>query len=402
MKKRLLFVINTMGQAGAERAMIELMKAMDRKRFEIYLFVLLNRGELYKEVPAFVHILNKSPDSGSVLANAKPVLVKLVVKKMIKNHSLFRNIFWIGKNFLAQKRAKRIQIDKLLWKVVSDGTDEIEKEFDAAIAYLEGGAAYYVADHVKAKKKIGFIHIEYEKSGFTPLLDHGCYDKMDRIYTVSHGVRTSFLHMYPSYKEKTKLFYNIINTELIYKQARQGEGFTDGFDGFRIVTIGRLHYQKGYDMAILVLKELKKRYKIRWYILGDGPQRKEIEGWIGQAKLEEDFILLGAVKNPYPYLKQCDLYVHISRFEGKSIAISEAQVLGCAIVASDCAGNREQIIHRENGLLVPFYKKAIIQAIAELIEDDLKRRQYGCKNAQMDFSNQQQLLEFCTWLEERK
>lgn len=393
--KKVLFVINTMGQAGAERAMLELIKAINQPELEISLFVLLNRGELFSEVPSFVRLLNKKPDKGSVLAHAKPVLAKLTVKKAVRNASLMKNFLWICRNFSAQKKAGHIQPDKLLWKVISDGTKELSETFDIAIAFLEGGAAYYVADHVHAEKKAAFIHIEYEKSGFTPLLDHGCYNSMDRIYAVSEGVRESFLHMYPAYKEKTGIFHNIINTELIRTRAKQGVGFTDDFQGFRIVTVGRLHYQKGYDITIPVLKKLKQKgQNVRWYVLGDGPQRKEVEQWIQEAGVEHDFILLGMTANPYPYIAQCDLYVHATRYEGKSIAMEEAQVLGRPIIASDCPGNREQIKHRENGLLVPLKQESIMQAILELINDREQRERYGRRNAEIDFTRKEMLAEF--------
>lgn len=398
--KKILFVINTMGQGGAERAMLELMKRMDRKRFKLYFLVMLNRGELFPEVPGFVRILNPHPDYGSVLAHAKPVLAKIVVKKALFHGNVFKNMPWLFQNFLAQKRTGGIQADKLLWKIVSDGTPELPERFDAAIAYLEGGAAYYVADHVRAEKKLAFIHSEYEKSGFTPMLDHGCYDHMDRIYTVSQGGRASFLHMYPAYEGKTHIFYNMINAEWIRKRAMQGEGFTDGFEGFRIVTIGRLHYLKGYDIAIPALKMLKEAgYPMRWYVLGEGPLRRKVEQWIREYGLEQDFVLLGAVKNPYPYLKQCDLYVHATRTEGKSIAIEEAQVLGKAIIASDCPGNREQIRDRENGRLIPLEAKEIQKAVQELFEDEEQRKRYERASTAMDFSKKEQLQEFCRFLE---
>lgn len=397
--KKVLFVINTMGQAGAERAMLELMKAMDRQGLEITLLVLLNRGELFSEVPSFIRLLNKKPNMGSVLVDAKLVLVRLVVKKAFKNFSLCKNILWLLKNFLAQRNKGHIQIEKLLWKIISDGTEKLSETFDIAVAFLEGGAAYYVADHVQARKKVAFIHIEYGKSGFTPLLDHGCYHTMNRIYAVSQGVRDSFLQMYPFYQEKTRIFHNIINTELIKKRAHQGVGFTDNFDGFRIVTVGRLHYQKGYDITIPVLKCLKQKgLAIRWYVLGDGPQRREIEQCIQKAGMEQDFILLGMVANPYPYMLQCDLYVHVTRYEGKSIAIEEAQVLGKAIIASDCPGNREQIIHKKNGLLVSLNQEEIVQAILELMNDKEQRELYEKTNEKIDFTKKAMLAEFCDYI----
>jgi len=397
--KRVLFVINTMGQAGAERAMLELMRAMPDADFKLYLLVLLNRGELFLEVPKKVHILNKNPNSGSILAGGNKVLARLVAKKLFYNGSVFRNFFGIYVNYIRQKRAGRVQPDKLLWRLVSDGTERLPA-FDAAVAFLEGGAAYYVADHVKAEKKAAFVHIEYKKSGFTPELDHGCYDKMDRIYAVSDGVRQSFLSMYPQYREKISIFHNIINTAMIRQRALDGKSFSDGFEGIRILTVGRLHYQKGYDITIPAVMRLKEMgFAVRWYVLGDGSGRRDVERWIRDAGAENDFILLGAVSNPYPYIRACDLYVHVTRYEGKSIAIEEAQVLGKAIIASDCPGNREQIVNGKNGILVRLSTQETVEAIASLLLDGELRRRYEQASADMDFEEKEQVSDFCGWLQ---
>ncbi len=71
-----------------------------------------------------------------------------------------------------QKRGK-LQTDKLLWRIVSDGAQRFDETFDLAVAWLEGGAAYYVAEHVKAARKAAFIHIDYESAGYTKEMDQG-------------------------------------------------------------------------------------------------------------------------------------------------------------------------------------------------------------------------------------
>lgn len=114
-------------------------------------------------------------------------------------------------------------------------------------------------------------------------------------------------------------------------------------------------------------------YALRWYVLGEGDERAALERQIAELGLKNDFLLLGAVENPYPYYQQCDIYVHATRFEGKSIAIQEAQTLGCAIIASDCNGNREQIVPDEDGLLCELTPEGICESVAELLENEEKR-----------------------------
>ena len=87
--------------------------------------------------------------------------------------------------------------------------------------------------------------------------------------------------------------------------------------------------------------------------------------------MKNDFFFVGAKSNPYPYYKAADLYVHATRFEGKSIAIQEAQILGCCIIASDCSGNREQIENGIDGILCPFSKEGISSAIMKLTDKPL-------------------------------
>lgn len=402
--KKVLFVINTMGRAGAEKSMTELMKVMDTSRYELHLLVLVNRGEMYDEVPPYVKIHNRQPDNRSVLSiGARFILIKTVLIASIKKLNIIRNLPYILLNLVEQLKSGKVQLDKLFWKIISDGAPILSEKFDVAIAYLEGGSAYYVADHVKADKKIVYVHIDYKKAGYSPLMDQGCYEKMDRINIVSEDAKKSFLDVYPQYKEKVSLFYNIVNAESIKELAMEGNGFQDGFEGIRILTIGRLHYQKGYDIAIPVLVKLKKLgYSIRWYVIGDGAIRNELDKIINAYDVENDFVLLGAKSNPYPFLKECDLYVHATRFEGKSIAIEEAQILGKAIVASDCTGNREQIKDGENGIIVDFDEEKIVLGIKKVLDDSILKNKFELANAMLKFDYRKNLSLLYGFMEDSK
>jgi glycosyltransferase involved in cell wall biosynthesis len=383
--KKILFVINTMGRAGAEKSMTELMKVIDPNRFELHLLVLINRGEMYDEVPSYVKVHNKRIDHRSVFT-AKGFLMKTVLKAMFQSLAIFRELPYLIRSIDTQRKQGRVQFDKLCWKMISDAAPRINEKFDVAIAYLEGGAAYYVADHVTAEKKAAFIHTDYQKAGYTPYLDHGCYGKMDQLFIVSEDAKKSFLDIYPQYVPKVKLFHNIIHKEAIQKAAEDGKGFQDDVQGLRILTIARLHYQKAIDLAIAAFSELKsQKYNIRWYVIGEGELKPELEALAAALQVSEDFIFLGARANPYPYLKQCDIYVHATRFEGKSIAIQEAQALGKAIVVSDCSGNRELIQDHINGLVVSLDKYSIAAGIKKLLEDKELKCRLEQENRVKDF-----------------
>lgn len=379
MKKKILFVINTLGHAGAEVALLELLKALNQTEYEISLFVLLNQGELIAQLPPNVKLLNKKYKELSVLSGeGKLNMVKTCIKSSLRRGTIIRLFPYLIKNLFKMIKNREIFVEKLLWRIISDGADRFSEEYDLAVAYLEGGSAYYTANHVKAKRKAAFVHVDYRKAGYSRSLDSKSYAFFDRVFVVSNEVKESFLKEYPEFFSKTYIFHNLLDLDRIKRLSGKAGGFGDNYDGIRLLTVGRLTWQKAYEVAIDAMALLKKEYQdVRWYVLGEGSQREFLERRIAKLKLEDDFILLGAVENPYPYYRQTDIYVHATRFEGKSIAIQEAQTLGCAIVASDCSGNREQINNGEDGLLCSFDAVSIKDAILELIEDSKKREKFG-------------------------
>lgn len=384
---RILFVINTLGQAGAETALLSLLQTLAREkgeaRYEISLYVLTGQGEMASRLPADVRLLNKKYREESVLtAKGRKYLKKTVLKAMFTRGTVVKLFPYLVKNTCAMLGKKRLLPDKLLWRVLSDGGMVLPEEYDLAVSYLEGGAAYFVADHVKAAKKAAFIHVDYEKAGYTRALDKDCYLAFDKIFTVSDEVREAFLKAYPELPDKTEVFHNILNKEEIVRRAEEGEGFTDGFTGMRLLSVGRLTAQKAFEVSVDAMKRLKDAGKnVRWYVLGEGGQRKKLQEQIDALGLTEDFILYGAVNNPYPFMKQADIYVHASRFEGKSIAIQEAQILGKPMVVSDCSGNREQVCHGRDGLMCGLTPDSLAENIMLLLEDEALRGKSGAAAA---------------------
>lgn len=380
MKKKLLFVINTLGCGGAERAMLNLFDALDSKKYEISLFVLTGQGELSHALPKHVRLLNRDYKDVSVLTGeGRKLLIRSVLRAGSKKGLFLRRASYLLKNFWDMRRRGKILPDKLCWRVLSDGAPLIRREYDLAVAYLEGGATYYVAEHVKARKKAAFVHIDYGKAGYTRKLDRDCYQKFDRIFTVSDEVRAHFLEVYPEHEKKVLVFHNLINQERIRQMAEQGSGFDDEFQGYRILTVGRLTQQKRYDIAIQAMALLKEKCSVpvRWYVLGEGELRESLRQQIKDAGVEQEFIFLGVKENPFPYYKNCDLYVHATGFEGKSIAIQEAQTLGKPILATDCSGNREQIVHDVDGRMCPLDPKCVSEEIFWMIAHPEKCKAYG-------------------------
>lgn len=391
--KKILFVMNTMGRAGAETALLELLRRIDRSEYDISLFVLTGQGELINSLPLGVKLLNRYSDTTSVHSReGRKHLFVSGLKVLLKRFNFVRLLPYFAVNAAAMIKKRNLQIEKLLWRAFSDGAERSETKYDLAVSYIEGAAAYYVADHVMADKKAAFIHVDYKKSGYTRNLDKDCYLKFDRIFGVSKEVTDVFLNVYPELAGKTEVFHNLIDTEGIRRKADSGIGFIDDFSGIRLLTVGRLMAQKSFETSIKACYILKKHGEnIRWYVLGEGDRREKLQALIEKLGLERDFILCGAVDNPYPYMKEADIYVHCSRFEGKSIAVQEAQVLGKPIIVSDCSGNREQVTPDEDGVICEFDPRSIAKSIYELIHDENKRDKIS-KNALVKNNGEEEAL----------
>lgn len=384
---KILVVINTLGHAGAEVALMELLRRLTlfkdsqsgERAFEVDLYVLTGQGEMVHELPEGVRLLNKDYNDSPVLsAEGRGYLKRTVIKSCFRCGSVIKLIPYMFSNGLSMFKKGSILPDKLLWRLLSDSADRFDEKYDLAISYLEGGSAYYVADHVNAVKKAAFIHVDYSRAGYTRKLDKDCYLKFDRVFTVSDEVKKVFAEAYPECADRTEVFHNILNRDKILEKAKLSGGFADDFDGYRILTVGRLERQKAFEVSIDAMTLLKKKgMNVRWYVLGEGSERKRLEEKIESCGLKNDFLLIGAVDNPYPYMAQADIYVHASRFEGKSIAIQEAQILGKPILVSDCSGNREQVINGIDGLMCSLDAECIADNIAEILEDEPLKRRLG-------------------------
>ncbi len=382
MKKNILFVINTLGRAGAETALVSLIKKLNPEKFDISLYVCLGQGELIKEIPYYVNLLNEDDyDESSVLtAQGKRRLRERVFNMMFANGAIFKNIAYIISNIASNiLHHQKISAEKLLWSVVADaGKGECSEHYDLAIAYIEGASAYYVDRYVSADKKVGFIHVDYGMAGYNRKLDRNCYDRFDRIFTVSDEVRESFVKVYPEKENVTEVFHNLIDVDAVREKAKLYVPSDIKEDSrLKLLTVCRLTPQKALETSVKAMKLLRERgVDAVWYVVGDGQEKSSLCELINKLDLEDRFILLGNRDNPYPYYLAADIYVHATKYEGKSLAIQEAQILERPVIASDCSGNREQIRDGIDGYLCEFTEEGIADAIIKMNDNRSKWNEF--------------------------
>jgi glycosyltransferase involved in cell wall biosynthesis len=373
MKKKLLFIIPSLSAGGGEKSLVNLLSQIDFNRYKVDLFLFNHEGIFMEFVPKEVNII-PLPRLFQIFLN--PLLTS-VIKLLFKGEFslLFSRILFAITNRRSENTSIREQRN---WKHISKALEKLEGKYDTAIGFLEKSATYFCVDKVEAANKIGWIHIDYDQLGMDPLFDVHYFNNLNKLVTVSEECATILQNRFPCQSHKIEVVYNIVSPDIINNMANQVNNVfhKDTEDEITILSIGRLHYQKGFELAIESCKLLvRKGYKVRWYVIGEGTERKKLTNLIKKNGLEKNFLLLGLKPNPYPFIKQADIYAQTSKFEGKSIAVDEAKILCKPIIVTNYSTAMDQINDGRNGLIVEMDPHKIAKGIERLINDKTLRKQ---------------------------
>lgn len=366
MKKNILFVIPSLAAGGGEKSLVSLLSQIDYNLYNVDLFLFNHEGLFMEYLPKQVNVLPPQKLHQLFSMTILKSIAALLLKGKI--YLAYNRALFAVKNRLIKDVSER---EQYTWKNVAPSIKIIEKEYEAAIGFLEKTSIYFCIEKVNARKKIGWVHNDYDKLGMNPQFDQPYFEQLNNIVTVSEECADVFKRRFPDQKDKVNLMYNVVSPMMINKMADQEHNVFDKKENeITILTVARLHHQKGLELAIEACGELlNKGYKIKWFVIGDGDERVRLTKLIEKNKLEKNFILLGLKANPYPYIKQADLYVQTSRFEGKSIAIDEAKILNKPIVVTNFSTAKDQINNEKDGLIVSMSPNGVIAGIERLITD---------------------------------
>lgn len=361
MKRNILFVINNLNCGGAEKALISLLQTINYKQFNVDLYLFKKEGLFYSNVPKEVKILQEPKDFKYFDMPIKKALIDTIRKGKIKT-----TISRIQAGIIFKVEKNPARCEQKVWRYLSNSISPLEKTYDVAIGYLEKNPIYFCVDKVKAIKKIGFIHTDYDKMEMDPKIDRRYFKKLDHIVTVSEECARVLKKNFARYSSKVQVMHNIISEKTINKMAEERIVLSSNPNTF--VSVGRLNHLKGFDIAIEACKLLvEDGYSFKWYVIGEGEERTNLERLIKEFGVENHFILLGLKKNPYPYIRAADIYIQPSRFEGKSIALDEAKILKKPIITTNFSTVKDQITNKTNGLIVEMDAFAIFEGIKLLL-----------------------------------
>ena len=363
--KSILFMLINMNIGGTEKALINMLHELQKEKYKVTVLLLEKYGGFLNQIPDWVEVkyLDEYKNMKKYI-NEPPqkIFKELLIKKE------YINAFNLFLSYCISKLKDDISYYyKYLLKDVSD-----LEEYDIAVAYAGpmDFITYFIANKIRAKKRVQWIHFDISKIGFNKRFAENMYSKFDKIFVVSEEGKNKLNLLIPRLSDKTEVFFNIISSTFIKNMSENEEGFNDNYNGIRILTVGRLSREKGQDITISVLEKLLKQgYEVRWYCIGEGNMRKELEDMIKNKNLQDNYILLGSKRNPYPFMKECDIYVQSSRHEGYCITLAEARCFNNPIITTNFTGANEQIRNEKTGLIVNFNQDEMYTAIKRIIKD---------------------------------
>lgn len=358
MKKKIIFVTKALWIGGIETSLVNLLNRFDYDKYDVTLLVLrAELGMLERIHPKCrVFII----DRDKMVTFQKPYSFSRLyhlTEEAVNPSTLHKRMMWAIPAIRWVENRFFIRYVRGLLKA------EI---FDTAIIYSDV-VGEIVVRAIQAKKYLMYYHHGAMRHVYH---DHIAWEKCEKIIAVSNNQAELLRDYFPDFAEKITVIHNLTDIEGI-RQKGVSET-TEQFDSekFNIVSVGRVSHEKGMDIAVRVCAKLvQDGYEnIRWWIVGGGPDMQEVYDTIAETHTESHVITVGMQSNPYTYIRQADLYVQPSRFEGYPMTILEALVLGQPVVSTDNNGAKEILQEGITGMLRPID----VDQLADAIETFLK------------------------------
>lgn len=344
MKRKVLFLIESLAGGGAEKVLTTLVQHIDKAKFDVTVCAISGGGKYELEVKtvAQYHSVMNAPDSYRGL---------MKLWYVIKYHLIYdwMPMSWVYRFF-------------------------VPKDNDVEVAFVEGFATKLMAATCNQNaKKIAWVHCDMVRDHWTRRIfksdnaEYSCYKRYQQVVTMSETQKHSLSQVFPELD--VKVCYNPIDSEQILTLSKQAvDSIPQKDERIRLVSTGRLAPVKAFDRLLRIVNRLKNDgISTELWLLGEGGERKNLEKYIGENTLEDEIKLIGFQTNPYKCMTQCDLFVCSSISEGFSTAITEALILGLPVVSTEVSGVREQLTNG-CGIITENDEEALYQGLKSVLE----------------------------------
>jgi glycosyltransferase involved in cell wall biosynthesis len=345
MKRKVLFLIESLSGGGAEKVLSTIAQLLDKDRFEVTVCPIVDCGVHAQAVKAHAdHYLPllPNPEKLSSLKKLKYQLLYSLIYKLLPLSWVYR--IWIPKNH------------------------------NVEVAFVEGFVTKLLAHSSnKHSQKIAWVHIDLEQFHWTKALfssvkkERETYQSYDKVVCVSETVRLGYERKF-NHLKNSHLCYNPLNIDEIISKSQDKSSLPPKTEGkLRLITAGRLVPQKGFSRLINAIDKIcKKGIDVELFIFGEGELRKDLETQIETLNLSEKVHLQGFNVNHLKDLRTADLFVCSSIAEGYSLVIAEALVQGIPVLSTYCSGPNELLQEGKSGLLCENSEAGLTDAIFRL------------------------------------
>lgn len=307
--KKIIFGITSLTLGGAERVLVDIANELCDK-YDITIFELYGRGEFEKELNPKIKLIKMKDKSYNELSKLERVNISMQI--LFNKKSLYRKY--------------------------------IKGNYDVEIAFLEGPITRMFAVKNDGINKIVWVHNdimqvfgEKFKAKLKRKLDKKCYSYYNSVVFVSQDNREKFEEIYDLKNDKF-VITNYISSQRVMDKANEHFGNIYKEDEINFLTVARLTKQKAIDRLVRVHSRLiEDGYNHNFYVIGDGPEREYVKQLIESYKVQDTFKLLGKKENPYPYIRNCDIFALLSNYEGYGMTLLETRILKKPIIITNTA-----------------------------------------------------------------
>lgn len=347
-KKKIVFYTDSFNRGGTEKATLDLINNLDPNKYDLTLIQFFPYGEYRKQLKSYIH--------------KKSIML---FKEYFSNF-----ISWRGRRFFEKLDGKLAH--KIL---IGDGYDiEIACGYEFPTKLIS---------HSKCSKKISWVHMDVSLDknkvpDMTKEEGQEYFKNIDKIVCVSKDCERKFNEKF-GLQDKTSVCYNVVLAEEILEKSKD-KTFEFEKENINIVATGRLTKPKGFDRLLKVHNKLiDEGCKHNLYIIGEGEEYETLKQYIKETGIEDTAFLLGYKSNPYPYIKEADIFVCSSRQESFSLVVAESLILGTPVVSTLCTGPVELLNNGEYGLITENDEEALYEGLKKVICDKALREKLSAK-----------------------
>lgn len=363
MKIKLLFVIDSLALGGAEKSIVALLRHLDPDQYDVDIYT-FSRGDILEpQIPPWVNrIQSQKYDKMCTMSLFSSMFYALKYGQVMRYSYRLLNALHC--------RTKKGEPLLTKQQLIEKCYDPLPDKYDLAFAFLQGLSTYFVSRLVSAQFKVAWIHNDPCKGQYDIKKDKEEYAGFNYIAVPSQAVVNSVARYLNILPKNIWVGGNYIDCNKVIELANMESPVEFSNDKIKIVSVGRMVVEKGYNLTIEACQIIKQILGNRfcWYIIGDGREKESLKALAEKLDVEDCIMFLGEKINPYPYMLNCDLYVQTSISESFCITVEEAKILCKPIIITDFAAANERITNGVNGIIVEQNSETIADAIIRLIK----------------------------------